>query len=105
MEEALAYYASRLGFHVAMTMPDGEYAIVQRDDVALHLFSDRTMPHSPVSVHIFTEGLDALSHELHARGARVSQEIVRQPWGNRDFRVTDPSGNVIKFTEPLEEDE
>ncbi len=103
MEDALAYYTSSLGFEVAMSMPDGDYAIVERDDVALHLFSDPTNPHSPVSVHIFTEGLDALFLEVQARGADVSQGIVRQPWSARDFRVTDPSGNVIKFTEGTEE--
>jgi hypothetical protein len=31
--------------------------------------------------------------------------IVRKPSGNRDFRVNDDSGNVIKFTEPLDSGE
>jgi uncharacterized glyoxalase superfamily protein PhnB len=105
MDEALAYYASNLGFRIAMSMPGGDYAIVERDAVALHLFSDRINPHSPVSVHIFTEGLDALAREFHQGGAHVTQEIVRQPWGTRDFRVTDPNGNLLKFTELTAEHE
>jgi len=35
------------------------------------------------------------------RGTCLSQDIVRKPWGNRDFRVQDAFGNEIKFTEPL----
>ena len=87
-----------------MKMPEGDYAIVERDNVALHLLQDRTKSHSPASVHIFTNGLEELYRELEGRGAQVSQRIVHQPWGNRDFRITDPTGNELKFTEPLSED-
>jgi len=41
---------------------------------------------------------------LIQRGARIAQHVEGKPWGTRDFRVTDPFGNVIKFTEPLLED-
>jgi uncharacterized glyoxalase superfamily protein PhnB len=104
VDESLTYYKTKLGFEVEMRMPEGDYAIVERDNVALHLFQDRAKSHSPASVHIFTNGLEELYTELYERGAQVSQSIVRQPWGNRDFRITDPTGNEIKFTEPLSED-
>jgi hypothetical protein len=58
--------------------------------------------HPPVC--IFTEDLDELHAELQQRGAHLSQGIIRKPWGNRDFRVSDQSGNEIKFTEPLSGD-
>ncbi len=61
--------------------------------------------HRPVGIHIFTEDLDELHAELQERGARVAQGIRRQPWGNRDFRVHDDSGNEIKFTEALSSNE
>ncbi len=101
---SIDHYEKKLGFRVAMQMPEGDYAIVERDNVAIHLFQDHVRNHSPASMHIFTHGLDELYAELQQRGAHVSQEIVRQPWGNREFRVNDPSGNEIKFTEPLSED-
>ena len=100
LRESLAYYEQKLGFRIAMTMPDREYAIVERDDVAIHLFRDNARDCSPVGIHVFTADLDALHAELQQRGASVTQEIRRKPWGNRDFRVLDDSGNVIKFTEP-----
>jgi uncharacterized glyoxalase superfamily protein PhnB len=100
LKESLEYYEQRLGFRAAMLMPEGDYAIVERDDIAIHLFQDDSRRSSPVSIHIFTEGLEELHAELEGRGASVSQAIMRKPWGNRDFRVHDNAGNEIKFTEP-----
>lgn len=103
LRKAIEYYDQKLGFRAAMEMPSGNYAIVERDGIAIHLFQDDARRHSPASVHIFTPDLDELRSEILHRGARLSQEIERKPWGNRDFRVDDPSGNEIKFTEPLAE--
>jgi uncharacterized glyoxalase superfamily protein PhnB len=105
LKESIRYYEQKLGFRLAMEMPGGNYAIVERDDIAIHLFQDDAQRPSPVGIHIFTEDLEALHTELKNRGARISQEILRKPWGNRDFRVTDDSGNEIKFTEPLSSDD
>ena len=52
-----------------------------------------------VAVHIFTPDLEDLHAELQSSGALISQGIIRKPWGNRDFRVKDASGNELKFTE------
>jgi uncharacterized glyoxalase superfamily protein PhnB len=99
---SLHYYVAQLGFHIAMTMPEGDYAIVERDGVAIHLFqSDRDSP-STGSLHIFVDGLDELFEELRKQGVRPIQAIEHKPWGTRDFRVVDPSGNTIKFTESLD---
>lgn len=104
LSAALEHYQHNLGFRIAMQIPAGDYAIVERDDIAIHLFQDDSRSHSPVGIHIFTPDLDALYDELKANGALVSQAIERRPWGNRDFRVHDEFGNELKFTEPLSED-
>ena len=101
LSSALEYYEQKLGFRVAMRMPSDDYAIVERDDVAIHLFHASPGTYSPVAIHIFTQDLPSLHAELERRGARVSQQIAQKPWGNRDFRVKDDSGNELKFTEPL----
>lgn len=98
--QSLKYYEARLGFHMAMTMPDGDYAIVERDDVAIHLFQSGSA-NAPGSIHIFADGLGELYAEFQERGAFISQGIVAKPWGNRDFRVFDDSGNELRITEPL----
>jgi uncharacterized glyoxalase superfamily protein PhnB len=98
LQSALRFYQQKLGFQLASEMPDGNYAVVERDDIAIHLFQGDLQP---VALHIFTNGLDELCAELRERGASFSQEIARKPWGNRDFRVQDEWGNQLKFTEPL----
>lgn len=101
---ALKFYEQKLGFRVIAEIPNGDYAIVERDGVAIHLFRDDTQKLSPVGLHIFTHQLDELRQELLLRGVSLSQEIIRKPWGNRDSRVNDDWGNQIKFTEPLFEE-
>ena len=101
LKRSIEYYEQKLGFQVVARMPSGDYAIMERDAIAIHLFTDDGHNSSPVGIHIFTEDLDLLHAELQERGARVSQGIIRKPWGNREFRVDDDSGNEIKFTEPL----
>jgi len=101
LRESIEYYEQKLGFRVVTEMPGGDYAIVERDEIAIHLFQDEARRHSPVGMHVFTHQLDELHAELKQRGAHLSQEIMRQPWKNRDFRVNDLSRNELKFTEPL----
>jgi catechol 2,3-dioxygenase-like lactoylglutathione lyase family enzyme len=96
LAEAVHYYQSKLGFVLVSGLPG--YAILERDEVALHLFQELA---APIGLHIFTHDLDKLHAELERRGARILQGIERKPWGNREFRALDLSGNVIKFTEPL----
>jgi uncharacterized glyoxalase superfamily protein PhnB len=99
LQSSIEYYESKLGFRNVMTMPS--YAIVERDGAAIHLFEALPAKHTVQSIHIFTDGLDELHAELKRRGAHLLQDIVRKPWGNRDFRVNDDFGNELKFTEPL----
>ena len=98
---ALEYYTVGLGFEVAAVMPARDYAIVERDGVALHLFTDATAVHTAASLHVFVRDLEELFAEFESRGALVLQGIVMQPWGNREFRIADPTGNILKFTEPV----
>jgi len=97
---SIEHYCRLLGFSIVATMPDDDYAIIERDGVSIHLFQSGAQ-NAPVSIHIFTHGLDELHAELAGRGARITQQIVPKPWGARDFRVLDDSGNELKFTELL----
>ncbi|HKD09505.1 MAG TPA: VOC family protein [Bryobacteraceae bacterium] len=100
LRQSIEYYEQKLGFEPVMELPDGEYAIVERDGIAIHLFQDAG--HVSVGLHLFTGELEELHQELVSRGAQVTQEIERKPWGNRDFRVRDLSGNELKFTEGVD---
>jgi len=43
-----------------------------------------------------TQNVDALAKGIVTRGGKLDQEPVDQPWGSRDFALTDPDG--FKFT-------
>jgi uncharacterized glyoxalase superfamily protein PhnB len=100
LRDAIEYYERKLGFRTVMRMPAGDYAVLERDDVAIHLFQREDRKLLPVGIHVFATDLDALWSELKANGAKIVQDIETKPWGNRDFRIRDDSGNEIKFTEP-----
>jgi uncharacterized glyoxalase superfamily protein PhnB len=101
---AIAFY-ERLGFALASQTAQRDYAVVEREGIALHLFEDGVHGSAPMGVHLFTPDLAELYEEFANRGVRFTQEIERKPWGNRDFRVKDDFGNELKFTEPLVDDE
>jgi catechol 2,3-dioxygenase-like lactoylglutathione lyase family enzyme len=100
LKKSVDYYREKLGFELAALAPSEDYAVVERDGIAIHLFEQAANPCGPAGVHIFTHQLEELRAELYGRGAAICQEITRKPWGNRDFRVQDCAGNVLKFTEP-----
>ena len=101
LKRAIDYYSQKLGFELAMELPEAGYAVVERDGVAIHLFEQSGKAPVPSSVHIFTHQLEDLHCELEGRGATICQAIMQKPWGNRDFRVEDSAGNILKFTEPI----
>ena len=39
-----------------------------------------------------TQDIDALAEGIKARGGKLDQEPRDQPWGTRDFALTDPDG-------------
>ena len=47
-----------------------------------------------------TEDCDATFERIRAAGAEVLQEPVDQPYGVRDCAFRDPSGNMLRFSQP-----
>lgn len=100
---AIAFYR-KLGFEPVSETPTRDYAIVERDGIALHLFEDTQHRSAPMGIHLFTTDLARPFEEFASRGIPFTQKIERRPWGNRDFRVKDDFGNELKFTEPLDDE-
>ncbi len=46
-----------------------------------------------------TQKVDALAKKIVARGGKLDQEPRNQPWGMRDFALTDPDGFKITIAE------
>lgn len=51
LQAALEYYEHKLGFRVAMQLPASDYAIVERDGVAIHLFQDVSEKNGVARLH------------------------------------------------------
>ena len=102
--DSLAYYRDRLGFNVAFEYGQPtSYVGLKEGEVSLHLISTTRNNRLPGrgAVSIFVDDVDALHADLVRRGARIMTEPGDQPYGIRDFDVTDLDGNMIYFGMPL----
>ncbi|MBM4015630.1 MAG: bleomycin resistance protein [Planctomycetes bacterium] len=71
---------------------------VSLDDVEIQLDgSGLGAPPGPSVVYCHMTGVDDYYAACRARGATIAMELADRPWGMRDFRVLDPSGNRIGF--------
>ena len=50
---------------------------------------------------ITSHDIDQLAAAIVARGGVLAQPPKDQPWGTRDFAVTDPDGFLISITTPV----
>src|SRR5262249_2801993 len=78
------------------------FAIVCRDDIEIHFWTckeRRIAEHT--SAYFRVDDVDALHATLSAAndGGRLS-EVADRAWGMREFYVTDPDGNLLKFGVP-----
>jgi uncharacterized glyoxalase superfamily protein PhnB len=102
----LSYYVEQLGFTVAWKW--GEPAVragVARDGLELQLVSDqRFAPACSSRVYFSVRGVDAYYAQCLAGGATIELPLDDRPFGMRDFRVVDRSGNVLGFGEATAQD-
>jgi uncharacterized glyoxalase superfamily protein PhnB len=107
LDQALAFYEERLGFECDFVYEDF-YASVSRDGATIHLkcapklqaerSSRRAEEH--LDAYLAVSGVQELHDEFVRRGARVMKPVEQQPWGQRDFYIEDPDGNILCFSEP-----
>ncbi len=102
-DEALTYYRDQLGFTVAWTFGEPpHHAGVRLDRAEIQLVAAGPgAPQGTGAVYCHMTGLDAYYQSCRERGANISQDLAPRPWGVRDFRVLDPSGNRLGFAELL----
>jgi uncharacterized glyoxalase superfamily protein PhnB len=121
-DEALAFYRDLLGFAVTQ---DVSYegmrwvTVTPPDQPGVHLvletpqsWPDASPADREAGAELLAKGLlsrlilttddvDALFDRLSAAGAEIQSEPVDQHYGVRDFGVRDPSGNQLRFNQPL----
>src|SRR5262245_56892053 len=96
---AAAFYRDLLGF--TWDFGDESYAVVWRDNSAIHFVRDTA---SPSGVHLFqwVKDIDAYYSEIVGRGAEVAAKPTDQPYGIREFTVQDMNGVEIVFGQDIE---
>ena len=90
------FYRRMLGFKSDSGADSPEYAVVWRDNAAVHLAKGE---HAPTGVRIFfwVRDVNALYSEVTDRGAPIAVPIGTRPYGIRDFSIRDPNGIMVVF--------
>ena len=94
-----AFYRDVLGF--TCDFGDDRYAVVWRDNSAIHFVRDQGPPRG---VHMFqwVNDVDSYYDEIIGRGATVAAAPADQPYGIREFGLRDINGVEIVFGQDLE---
>ena len=102
MARALAFYAEKLGFQVALSYGEPPFwAQVARGGGRLNLRLVAAMQRGDeddlLSATLTLDVAKPLFLELQAAGVTFHQPLRTEPWGARTFIVKDPDGNLILF--------
>jgi uncharacterized glyoxalase superfamily protein PhnB len=96
------FYSARLGFDCVSSWRPNElkddpcYMVFVRDGVRLHVssFEDGVLGGS---LYVYVDDVDALHAEFAKSGVHELGAVVDQTWGTREFGITDPDRNKIRF--------
>lgn len=93
-----SYFRDVLGF--CWDFGDENYAVVWRDNSAVHLMKGAD---DPTGVHLFQwiRDVDGYHAEVTARGANVTVKPADTSYGLREFNVSVPSGLSIVFGQDI----
>lgn len=105
LERSLAFYTQVLDFEPMVAGDSGPVVDLVRDGAGLQL---STLPGDGVfgaAANVHVEEVDDLFEQYLSRGLDVSghpgspvhEGPVDQTWGRREFYVTDPDGNTLRF--------
>lgn len=118
-DEALAFYRDLVGLEVRTDIPIGSMRWLtvappsQPDGVEISLETpegrpgdigalEKVIADGSLTAAIFeTDDCDGMFEKAREAGAPVVQEPSDQPYGVRDCAVRDPSGNMVRFAQPL----
>jgi PhnB protein len=113
---AIDFYKSVLGAGERMRMagPDGKvgHAELNIGDSVIMLAdefpdfgarSPRSIGGSPVGIHLYVEGVDALANRAIAAGAKVVRPVQDQFYGDRNGTLEDPFGHIWHISTHIED--
>lgn len=104
--KAHEFYLGFLGFELEWEHRFSDnaplYTEVSRDDCRLHLSEHHGDGSPGLVVRIVVADIIAFHHELTAKDYSFARPgLCETPWKTREFSVTDPFGNTLRFFEEL----
>ena len=113
LQASLVFYRDVLGFHLAEEFQrDGQRVGVRLQAGAITFlltqddFAKGRDRKKGVGLRLYcttAQEIDALAAAIQARGGALSQPPADQPWGVRDFAITDPDGFQLSISSPMPE--
>ncbi|MBL7696590.1 MAG: VOC family protein [Chitinophagaceae bacterium] len=111
MGAALDFYTKIIGFKLKYPNESADDVVVDliNDEAELQLTTSESDSLFGSVVNILVDDVDSRFQEFINRGldtsskkdSPVHQGPVDQTWGMREFYVTDPDGNTLRFRQPL----
>jgi len=82
----------------------GDSVIMLADEVPdFGARSPRSIGGSPVGIHLYVEGVDALANRAIAAGAKVVRPVQDQFYGDRNGTLEDPFGHIWHISTHIED--
>jgi predicted enzyme related to lactoylglutathione lyase len=103
LHETMAFY-ERLGFEARTTWLEGfGYLVLTRGPVELHFWLAPDVDARAIksSCYVHVPDADVLCRAWEEAGVPVASQPVDTPWRQREFAISDPSGNVLRVGSPL----
>ncbi|MDB4960573.1 MAG: hypothetical protein JWP01_572 [Myxococcales bacterium] len=110
LARSIAFYTRTLDFELADPSDTGPVIEVIHGDAELQLSTMSGDGMFGCAVNVWVDDVDALFQNYLARGLDTSdragspihQGPINQTWGTREFYVTDPDGNTLRFRQPIQ---
>lgn len=98
------FYTDELRFKVDWEWRDAPglpvIAQVSRDGMLLYLSEGEGDSRAGNLVYLYVADVAQWYEEFRTRGVPIERELFDQAWGNREFRVKDPDGNILCICTP-----
>ncbi len=97
IEKMLRFYTGSLGFRLIGSIP-GAYGMVERDGFQLHfakfnpLFPNRNQPQH---ILLWIPEIELFFEEITEHKVKILEAVTLRSYGNREFVIEDPEGNII----------
>lgn len=95
-EEKKGYLVIKRDNNILCFWPGNEY--VEKQSYFQNFPSDTKRGYA-VEIVIMTKDIDGLYRKAESF-CKIVDELQKQPWGLKDFRIEDPFGFYLRFTEP-----